>query len=161
MERRIKDRFKDEILHQTMGRFGINHDQIRCLDSFESFMYEFTKDDCDYILRIGHTLRRSVELIQGEVDWINCLFDGGASVARAVLSKNGSLVEAVEDGKGGSFLATAFQKAAGGQPWLEHWNETLFRNYVRLIGRLHALSRDYSPPNPAWRRSENEPPRKT
>lgn len=158
MERRIKERFSDEILQEAMRRFGIYQDQTRLLDGFESFMYEFTLDDGDYILRIGHSLRRSIELIQGEVDWINYLFDGGASVARAVLSKNGSLVEAIEDGKGGSFLATAFQKAAGAPPWEEHWNETLFRNYGRLIGRIHALSKNYSPPYPSWRRPEWDDP---
>jgi Ser/Thr protein kinase RdoA (MazF antagonist) len=158
MERRIKDRFNDEILHESMGRFGICQDQIRWLDGMESFIFEFTIDDRDYILRISHSLRRSIELIQGEVDWIKYLSDGGASVAKAVLSKNGSLVEAVEDGKGGSFLATAFQKAAGMPPWEEHWNESMFRDYGRLIGRIHALSKNYSPPHPSWRRPEWDDP---
>jgi len=36
-----------------------------------SFMYEFERDDGDYILRIGHSLRRSIPMIQGKVNWIN------------------------------------------------------------------------------------------
>ena len=30
-------------------------------------MYKFERDDGDYILRLGHSLRRSIPMIQGEV----------------------------------------------------------------------------------------------
>jgi Ser/Thr protein kinase RdoA (MazF antagonist) len=94
VETRIKERYSDAILEGAVRRFGIAPDRIRLLDGFESFMYEFERDGGDYILRIGHSLRRNENLIQGEVDWINYLAAGGASVAGAVLSEQGNLVEA-------------------------------------------------------------------
>ncbi|HVO40994.1 MAG TPA: phosphotransferase [Aggregatilineales bacterium] len=150
MELEIRNRFNDGILREAMRRYAIPADRIRLLDGFESFIYEFDRNDGAYILRIGHSLRRTVELIQGEVDWINYLAAGGAGVARAILSENGVLVECIDDGQGGQFLATAFVKAAGGPP--SAWTPALYERYGELIGRLHALSRTYNPSNPAWRR---------
>ena len=46
-----------------MHRYGIASDQIRPLDVFESFIYEFERGPFAYILRIGHSLRRTEALI--------------------------------------------------------------------------------------------------
>jgi len=105
-------------------------------------------------LRISHSLRRSAALIQGEVDWINYLAAGGVAVARAVLSVRGQLVEEIDDGAGGQFLATAFVKAEGQPPW-DLWTPTLFARYGQLIGSIHALTEHYQPTaapgqRPAW-----------
>ena len=117
MEKRIKDRFNEQILGRTKRHFGIADDQIQLLDGFESFIYEFERQNQSYILRIGHSFRRSEPLIQGEVDWMNYLAAGGASVSKAILSEDGNLVEAIDDGRDVYFLATAFVKAAGKPPW--------------------------------------------
>ena len=37
-----------------------SQNRIRLLDGFESFMYEFERGEGEYILRIGHSLRRSI-----------------------------------------------------------------------------------------------------
>ncbi len=84
MEQQIKDRFSDGVVREAMRRYGIADGQIRPLDAFESFIYEFERGSDPFILRISHSLRRSAALIQGEVDWINYLAAGGVSVARAV-----------------------------------------------------------------------------
>src|SRR6188472_3361606 len=97
MEQRIKDRFNDTILQEMMQRYGIAAGDIQALNGFESFIFEFRRDAKDYILRITHSMRRSENMIRGEVDWINALADGGVSVARAILSQSGNLVELVED----------------------------------------------------------------
>lgn len=86
------------------------------------------------------------------MDWINYLARGGTTVARAVLSADGNLVEPVDDSHGGQFLCTAFVKARGGVAGREQINERLFLNYGRLLGRMHALAKTYTPSNPAWTR---------
>lgn len=87
----------------------------------------------------------SEPLIQGEVDWINYLAGfGGVSVAKAVLSTNHRLVEAIDDGQGGHFLATAFVKASGQSPW-DSWTPPLYTTYGRLLGAMHALTQHYQP----------------
>ena len=159
MEAAIRDRYNDQILHEVAGRYGIETGQIRLLDGFESFMFEYEQNGRAYILRLSHSIRRSVGLIMGEVDWINYLAQGGLGVSRAVPSQRGELVEVVDDGQGGQFLAAAFIKAAGGSAWDNgRWNETLFERYGRFIGRLHALSRNYKLPDPAWKRPDWDDP---
>jgi Ser/Thr protein kinase RdoA (MazF antagonist) len=153
MEEAIRERYNEDILQEAMRRYGIGRDQIRLLDGFESFMFEFQRDGCERILRLSHSIRRSVNLIHGEVDWLNYLYEGGVGVARAVPSIGGELVEVIPDGRDGQFLATAFIKAAGGPAWEDDkWNEGLFERYGRLLGRMHRLSKVYEPANPAWRR---------
>jgi Ser/Thr protein kinase RdoA (MazF antagonist) len=152
MEPRIKERFNEDILHEAMRRYNIAEGHIHMLDGFESFMYEFAwgrsgKPETG-ILRIGHSLRRTPVLIQAEVDWINYLAEGGAGVAKAWLSARGNLVEAVDDGQGDQFLVTAFAKARGKHPGRAEWTPAFFETYGQLIGRMHALSKVYTPPHP-------------
>jgi Ser/Thr protein kinase RdoA (MazF antagonist) len=158
MEKEIRERFHDGILQEAMRRYGIGEGDIHLLDGFESFMYEFRGDGRDYILRLAHSRRRSEALIQGEVDWINYLAAGGAGVARAVLSRQGKLVEAVDDGRGGHFLATAFVKARGDHPRGAVWTPDFFERYGRALGLIHALTKAYEPADPAWRRPEWDDP---
>ncbi len=158
MEKRIVERYNDVILSAAKQRFDIQPASIELLDGFESYIYEFSRDDGDFILRLGHSLRRTPELIAGEVDWINYLAEGGANVSRAILSRNGNLVEAIDDGQGGQFLATAFVKAQGVPSWEVEWTPEFVQHYGRVIGRLHALTKDYTPPDPAWRRPEWDAP---
>ncbi|MCJ7433327.1 MAG: phosphotransferase [Anaerolineales bacterium] len=151
MDPKIAALFNDDILTAARQRYAIPADKIQLLDGFESFIYEFERPDGQFILRIGHSERRSPDLIRGEVDWINYLARGGTTVARAVLSAAGNLVEPIDDSHGGQFLCTAFVKARGGIAGREQINERLFLNYGRLLGRMHALAKTYVPSNPAWK----------
>lgn len=152
MDPKIASRFNDDILHAAMQRYNIFPSQIKLLDGFESFMYEFNRLDGEFILRISHSIRRTPDQIRGEVDWINYLSLNGVPVARAILSRTGNLIEPVNDGQGGQFLCTAFVKASGGIAGKEQINERLFLNYGRLLGQMHALAKDYTPSDLAWKR---------
>lgn len=165
VEARIRNRFNDTIWQAAARRYGIAFDQIHLLDGFESFMLEFERPSGGAsqrgILRIGHSLRRSPALIQAEADWINYLAEGGATVARALPSPAGSLVEAIDNGQGGQFLATAFTKAPGRHTTKADWTPALRETYGGLIGRMHALSRHYVAPHPDclryhWNDSPND-----
>lgn len=158
MDSQIIKRFNDAILHEAMRRYGIAENQIKPLDGFESFIYEFERDGDGYILRIGHSFRKSEALIQGEVDWINYLARGGVSVAQAIPSLNGKLVEAIDDAEGGQFFGTAFVKAEGQAPWNQGWSPARYESYGEMLGKIHALSIAYEPPVAAWRRTEWDDP---
>ncbi len=159
MEQAIRERYNKDILAETAGRYGVKPDQIQLLDSFESFIFEFEKNGKPLILRLSHSIRRSKNMILGEVDWINYLAGNGLGVAQALPSPGDELVELIEDGHGGQFLATTFEKAPGGSAWqMGQWNERLFENYGRFIGRMHILSTRYKCPNAAWKRPEWDDP---
>ena len=154
MEQAIKERYHPTILQEARQRYGLTNAPMQPLASVENFVYASERADQGMILRISHSLRRSAALIQSEVDWINYLAEGGVAVAQAVLSERGQLVEAIDDGMGGQFLATAFVKAAGEPPW-ELWTPPLFARYGQLLGKMHALTERYQPTaaagkRPAW-----------
>jgi len=152
MEKRIKERYNDEILKTAMQRYDIAEGKIQALGGFESYIYGFEGDGGDFILRIAHSIRRSETLIQGEVDWINYLAAGGVPAAKAVCSADGNLVEAIDDGQDGVFLTTAFEKASGGPPGKDNLSSDFFSDYGKVIGKMHALTKSYRPSNPAWKR---------
>ena len=154
MEQRIKDRYSEAVLQEAMRRYDIAARQIQPLNGFESFIYEFQRGPQAYILRLAHSLRRSEDLIRGEVDWINTLAGGGVPVARAIDSQAGNLVETIADGQGGWFLATAFVKAAGTHPWEAGWTPERYATYGELLGRMHVLAQGYQPTQAAWKRPE-------
>lgn len=158
MDPQIAARFNDDILKIATQRYDIAPENITILDGFESFIYQFQRSNGRFILRIGHSQRRSPDLIHGEVDWINYLAANGASVARAVHSARGELVEALDDGHGEQFLCTAFVEAPGDHIRREQVNGTFIHNYGRLLGRMHALAKAYQPANPVWRRYDWDAP---
>jgi Ser/Thr protein kinase RdoA (MazF antagonist) len=154
VEDKIRKRYHTEILEEVRGRFDIDPKDINLLDGFESYIYEFSQNGKQYILRIGHTLRRSIEHIEGEIDWINFLSAGGAHVSKAVYSAQDNLVESVPDRCGGFFLATAFEKAPGAPPGKDDLTSVFFHRYGQLLGRIHSLSKQYKPSNESWRRPD-------
>jgi Ser/Thr protein kinase RdoA (MazF antagonist) len=153
MDQKIKDRFNDNILQEAMRRYGIPKSQIHSLDAFESFIYEFERGAHAYILRVAHSLRRSEVLVLGELDWIDYLAERGVSVARAIPSESGNLVEVIEDQWGGAFLVTAFVKARGQAPW-DLWTPKLYKSYGEMLGRIHTLSKSYQPKQMSWKRPD-------
>ncbi|MCP4198367.1 MAG: phosphotransferase [Proteobacteria bacterium] len=158
MEKRIRDRYNDTILQQAVACYAISPNHIRLLDGFESYIYEFERDDGEFILRIGHSFRRNKNLVLGEVDWINYLAAAGVSVARAIPSQSGQVVEFIDDGRNGQFLVTAFIKAPGRPVWEAGWTDALYKTYGRLVGRMHALSKTYAPADTAWTRPRWDDP---
>ena len=153
MEQRIKERYSADILNIAMQRYEIAEGKIKILGGFESYIYAFEHQQRDYILRIAHSIRRNENLIRGEVDWINFLAAAGLSVAKAVPSARSNLIELIDDGQGGNFLVTAFEKAPGVPPGKEMLTDSFFTHYGSTIGKMHALAKKYIPSNPAWTRS--------
>ncbi len=152
MDPKIAARFNDTLLHSAMELYEIPTGQITPLDGFESFIYEFERPDGQFILRIGHSSRRSPDLIHAEVAWINYLAASGVTVASRHPLRGGNLVEPLEDGQGQEFLCTAFVKAPGSEIGPDMLNDRFFRAYGRLLGQIHAASKSYLPSNPAWKR---------
>ena len=145
--------FNDEILNTALRRYDIDPATVQQLGGFESFIYAFSRDCSDYILRLSHSLRYSMEMIEGEVDWINYLAQNGVPVSRAVPSAANRLVEKI-DASEGYFSVTAFEKAPGVPPRREDWENGLMVQLGQIIGRMHNLTKKYAPPNASIRRPE-------
>ena len=67
MEEKIRSRFNEKILAEARQRYVIASDKLEELGGFESFIYGFEQAGERFVLRLGHSLRRSPDLIRGEV----------------------------------------------------------------------------------------------
>lgn len=150
----ISNRFHEGVLQQAAARYGLNSDELKSVGGFESSVYEFTRDGRSYIVKITHTIRRSVHYIRGELEWINYLADQGVTVARAVPSSLGRDVEVLEEADGSAFLVICYEKAPGHRAGEGEWNGPLFEALGRLMGQMHTLAQNYTVSDPAYKRQE-------
>ncbi|MBN1211542.1 MAG: phosphotransferase [candidate division Zixibacteria bacterium] len=154
MDKRSEKIFADNteyILKEAADRYGTAPDELRRLGSFESIVCEFEREGKAYIMKVTHSLHRTPELIQGELEWVNHLADGGVSVSRAVLSGRGRLVEKIEVGDS-YFLVYVFEKALGHLAQSDRWNDDLFEKWGAVLGRMHARTRSFTPSREEYRR---------
>ena len=158
MDKRIRELYSPAIYQQALEAYGIPPDGAWELGGFESFIYEFRKGEQEGVLRITHTLRRSPDMIRGELDWINFLHRGGAGVSQPLPTLGKEWVGCLDDGAGGYFLTAAFERAVGTPHRGREWPEQLLREYGVQVGRMHQLSRSYQPSVPAWKRPEWDDP---
>ena len=152
MDKRIREAYNDTILAEALKRYAIAQDNLHALDGFESFIYTYEKENSNYILRISHSFRRTRHAICGEVDWINYLADNAVPVCRAIPSEKDEFVEIIE-ADDGYFPIVSFEKAPGGPPGKDQWNADLFQEMGRVMGKMHALAKEYQPAHPSFRRS--------
>jgi Ser/Thr protein kinase RdoA (MazF antagonist) len=158
MQARIKQLYNPSILREAMSRYAIDENFLKPLDGFESFIYKYHQRGQSYILRISHEIHRSESMIHGELSWINYLAKNGVSVAEAIRSQNNKLVETISDNHGNSFVVAAFIEAKGITIRSGEWTAELMANHGQLLGSMHALSKQYQPPEKnAYRLHWNDP----
>jgi amicoumacin kinase len=124
---------------------------------FFNRVFQFSRDDGVFMLRITPPNEEiDVQATRAILAWMHFLGQGGASVASPVLSVHHRLVEVCE-GEDGRYLITAFLKAPGvvaEELSREQWSDALYQELGRAVGRMHALSRTYVPPDPTLRRPD-------
>src|SRR5262245_59434927 len=115
MEKLIHNRYSEDIQAEALRRFAIEKDELKPLGGFESFIYEYSSNGTQAILRVSHSSRYGRLAMLGELDFLSYLRQHGANIAAPLPSPNGSLLEAIDDGYGEQFLVSSFEKAAGGR----------------------------------------------
>jgi Ser/Thr protein kinase RdoA (MazF antagonist) len=148
----IKSRFNDNLLREAMHRYGLEAHQARPVGEFDSFVYEINMAGQAGILRISHSSVRSAELVMGELDWLNYLVQGGASVCGPIPTASSELIQELDDQHGQTFIAAAFNQAEGVYPKSGEWNRSRTEQYGQMLGQIHRLSRTYRPSNKDWTR---------
>lgn len=147
MEKAVLEVFNEKILAEAASRYGIGSEDLIFIRDFENFVYEFSKDNEKYIMRLAHSSHRNREMIEGEANWIKYLYDKGARVSSVIDSNNNGLVETIE-ADNSSFFVTVFEKAPGKEvdrknP--EEWNDKLFETWGQVVGNFNRLSKSYIP----------------
>lgn len=149
----IQRLYSDEILNEVLNRYEVSKEHIHFIGGFDSYVYEFIKNNKSYILKITHSIRRTESYIRGEIAWLNFMADHGVRVARAIPSVNGKLVETFGD-RDSYFISIVYEKAPGNLPTESDWNAQLFEEWGRVTGQLHSLTKKYRLDNITWKRNE-------
>jgi Ser/Thr protein kinase RdoA (MazF antagonist) len=152
MESQVRQLFNTEILKEAACLFAADADSAVLLSNVENFVYACSSKREPIILRITHRSHREVPTIQGELEWMAHLFAGGVPLAMPLRSIHGNMVEQIGSGEA-QFAVTAFPKLPG-QPILDAGECTpeIYRQWGRVMGRIHALSKTYQPSDPSYRR---------
>ncbi|KAA0544883.1 phosphotransferase [Bacillus sp. BGMRC 2118] len=131
--------------------YNINENTLKQVtDGFQNMVYSYESEGTERILRITSKCKRSYEMIEEELRWIQYLSEKGITVANATPSIEGNLIESVQD-----FYVISFEKAEGGHVQvgdLSEWNTDLFEKWGQLVGKMHQASKSYpySKNRPVW-----------
>lgn len=137
----IHDRFTEEVAERAARSYGLDPAALIELDGFENVVFD--APGAALILRVGHTLRRSITQVEAELEWVGRLADEGVAVARPVPALDGRMCVPVPDGVDGLFVAAAFEKAPGvildDEPAAKarFWNARLYEQWGSVTAAVH------------------------
>ena len=137
MDIKLQKLYNNDIFNNFKSRFGGT--DYSDASGFESFVYEFKRNNLPMILKISHSSRRSPEEIHGEVDYLNYLLNEGIPVARVEKSLSGNFVE-IEKADSGFFTGICFRKAEGRHIRKEDKSPELFYNMGKIQAAMHKTS---------------------
>nr|WP_239454068.1 phosphotransferase [Bacillus suaedaesalsae] len=125
-------------------------------DGFQNLVYSYESTGEERILRVTSMTKRSYAMIEEELQWIHYLSEKGISVAGAIPSINGNLIEMMDD-----FYVTAFHKANGSHVHVDdlaQWNKSFFEKWGQTVGKLHNASKSYpiSKNRPTWSKQNRD-----
>lgn len=152
MIKEIKKLFNDQILAKAAQLFNTTAPQLKYIGGFESFVYEFVTNNKFHILKITHTIRRTVNNLIGEVEFVNHLALNGVSVSKAVKSINNRFVEEVLSTKG-FFLVYAFEKAPGSMIGNNEWDIEKLYKWGQLTATINLHSQSFYPSSEVFKRN--------
>lgn len=142
------------ILHETCRRYALDPAEVEPIGSFDNDLYRAERAGAGVVLRISGEGGRSADRIRAEVAWIEHLAAGGVPCARALASSEGRAVEVVDLSGLGRVVAVLFERAPGRPSHDEDITPDFVRAWGATLGRIHALSRGYRPPDPRWIRPD-------
>ena len=140
---------QEEVLNIAAKRYGLDRAIIKRLGGFENFVYQSE----NLVLKITHSIRRSMEYLLGELEFVRFLAENGVSVAEPVPSTRGHLVETIPLDEG-YFLIYAFRKAKGAEPTENQLDADFYEQWGRLTGQIHSLTKGFQPSHPSYKRQE-------
>ncbi len=154
----------DHLLEDALQRFtGGAVETQKLTGGTVSRVYAYCVDGQELVLRLvppeaGLQLADMYSILH----WMQFLADGGLSVPRPQVSRGNRLVEPIQF-EGGTWLASVVERARGVRAEtlpFEVWDDLLIEKLGKLVGKAHALARQYrtlegSPARPQWNEFSN------
>ncbi|NPD87751.1 MAG: phosphotransferase [Asgard group archaeon] len=134
-----------QLLEKICSLYDIVLTDLNFLGAMDNnFVFEYQKNNKKYILRGG--TRHTSEQVQAELDWILYLDSSGVKVSIPIKSKKKNYLELIKY-KEKIINAMVFEKAPGiavdyRNP--EVWNEDLWEEMGRTLGKMHSAAVKYN-----------------
>ena len=132
------------------GAFGI--ESLKSIGGFENALFMST-DPGGRVLRLTHTSRRSVGMIEAEFAFMDHLSRDGVPVVAPVPSVDGRLVEEVTTDDGEGLVVVCMTEAPGSWRDRDGWADSEIGAYGALLGAMHVSGAsfiDNGPRRPSW-----------
>lgn len=152
------DKNKDLILLKALNVFDINTSDIKTneIGNSTNLIYDIENKNKKYILRISKQTYEYLPQYEAEIDYLNYLFTKGINVSEVIPSINNKLVEVIVYNNEHYFISL-FTKANGHHPQidnLDEWNEELFYQWGKTMGKIHFVTKDYKYPTHEVKRKQ-------
>lgn len=145
MEKIIADAMNDSIIQESAQKYGVPFENIKRLGGFENFIYEFVKEEKEYVIRYVHSHHRSFDLVFAELEFVDYLAKNGANVSTVVHTIDDELLFTIPAQDGYYFTVCVFTKAKGTYVKKEDINDAFIENFGQAVGKLHRLTKSYQP----------------
>jgi Ser/Thr protein kinase RdoA (MazF antagonist) len=135
----------DTILKKGAFLFQTEPPALHSLGGMDGAVYDFERDGQAYIIKFVPTERDRVELTRAKWRFVDYLARNQVSVVQPILSRNGELIEVVED-ETKLYVVFAYEKAPGDHAKWDRGmmaNDLLFEAWGQVMGRMHALTKHY------------------
>ena len=143
-----------EVLDTASRLFSVRNDAFRLVAGYEgcaNLVYEYERAGQPTILRISFRPDRTADQIEAELHFVNALAQHGVHVSRPISSKNGGQLATIEV-RGTPLHIVSFVRGKGMRVPDNGYRyrvdapiEEYFQNWGRMLGRMHALAKEYQP----------------
>lgn len=137
-----------ELAPEVIALWNAEPSSVQLLRRGRHHIYSMRAKRRELVLKMTPLAVRPYQTSRAIADWIEFLAQRRIPVSRALPSIHGRLVEEISTEEG-AFSACAYVRAPGSPVDFTDctvWNARLFRHWGRLLGRIHALSKEYVPP---------------
>jgi Ser/Thr protein kinase RdoA (MazF antagonist) len=131
------------LLQAGAARFDVPPATLQLLGGLDGVAYSYMRDGAAYVLKFTPVPAENIPTVRARLDFVNYLSANGAHVARPIASKQGELVETLDEG-GKMWAITASEYAPG-----EHathpgqFGDELFQKWGQTVGQMHRLTKGY------------------
>lgn len=145
MDTKIQQSLTKKIVQEAAIRYNIDPSTIKEIGGFENFVYEYEKNNENFILRFVHSSHRVSAQVEAELEFIDYLDKNNAIVSTVVHSVNDELIEIIPINDSEYFTICAFEKALGGHVKREDVSPEFYQYFGKEVGKLHRLTKKYNP----------------
>lgn len=134
MKKEIIEDIKNHLIVEVVKHYG--YEQLEDLGGYQNAVFSVKKDNKEYIIRVTERAHRQYEEIEGEITFVNFLFQQGVNTYYAIDLKKFKT-------QSNTYYVTIFNKAIG-LPWQEyHQSSKTFYEAGKTLGKIHSLSKQF------------------